>query len=153
LPASSASTPLRICSRASGFRPRTTACTVPSLPIGTADGTSGTLMAGERPQGANLRLGRWYNGGRQNLTGSLDAVLSVREPNLHPQAVPDCPQPRYRFEPGEFRDNCDVFHFWSPHPGGANFLFTDRSVRFLACTDAPLMPALASRAGGEVVSE
>jgi prepilin-type processing-associated H-X9-DG protein len=45
-----------------------------------------------------------------------------------------------------------MFHFWSLHDGGAHFLFADGSVRFLAYAVAPLMPALASRAGGEPAS-
>ena len=45
-----------------------------------------------------------------------------------------------------------MFHFWSPHPGGAHFAFCDGSVRFLAYSADPMMPALASRAGGEVVT-
>jgi prepilin-type processing-associated H-X9-DG protein len=44
-----------------------------------------------------------------------------------------------------------MFHFWSPNPGGANFAFCDGSVRFLAYSADPIMPALASRAGGEPV--
>ena len=45
-----------------------------------------------------------------------------------------------------------MFHFWSPHPGGANFAFADGSVRFLRYSADSIMPALATRAGGEVVS-
>ena len=45
-----------------------------------------------------------------------------------------------------------MFYFWSPHSGGAHFLFADGSVRFFNYSAAPLLPALASRAGGEVVS-
>jgi len=45
-----------------------------------------------------------------------------------------------------------MFHFWSPHPGGAHFVFADATVRFLDYSAAPIMPALASRAGGEAVS-
>jgi prepilin-type processing-associated H-X9-DG protein len=44
-----------------------------------------------------------------------------------------------------------MFHFWSPHAGGANFLWADGSVRFLRYDAKPLMPALATRNGGEVV--
>jgi prepilin-type processing-associated H-X9-DG protein len=45
-----------------------------------------------------------------------------------------------------------MFHFWSPHPGGANFAIADGSVRFIAYTANDIMPALASRAGGEAVT-
>jgi prepilin-type processing-associated H-X9-DG protein len=45
-----------------------------------------------------------------------------------------------------------VFHFWSLHIGGANFVFADGSVHFLPYSAAPILPALASRDGGEVVS-
>jgi prepilin-type processing-associated H-X9-DG protein len=44
-----------------------------------------------------------------------------------------------------------MFHFWSLHPGGANFALCDGSVRFLAYSADNVMPALASRAGGEAV--
>ena len=44
-----------------------------------------------------------------------------------------------------------MFHFWSLHTGGANFLLADASVQFLTYSAAPLLPALASRAGGEDV--
>jgi prepilin-type processing-associated H-X9-DG protein len=56
-----------------------------------------------------------------------------------------------QFRPG--RGNfCDVHHFWSQHPGGANWLFADGAVRFLAYASAKFIPALATRAGEEVVS-
>jgi prepilin-type processing-associated H-X9-DG protein len=46
---------------------------------------------------------------------------------------------------------CDVNHFWSMHIGGANFGFADGSVRFLSYEANTILPALATRAGGEVV--
>jgi prepilin-type processing-associated H-X9-DG protein len=57
-----------------------------------------------------------------------------------------------KFAPGSFSNPCDMFHFWSPHAGGAHFLFADGSVHFLNYSAAPLLPALASRAGGEPAS-
>jgi prepilin-type processing-associated H-X9-DG protein len=47
---------------------------------------------------------------------------------------------------------CDALHFWSLHSGGANFAFADGSVRFLRYSADDVMPALATRAGGEVVA-
>lgn len=44
---------------------------------------------------------------------------------------------------------CDVFHFWSPHSSGANFLFADGTVRFLGYDAVDVLPALATRAGGD----
>jgi prepilin-type processing-associated H-X9-DG protein len=42
---------------------------------------------------------------------------------------------------------------YSFHPGGANFVFADGSVRFLkAGIDIRVLAALVTRAGGEVVS-
>jgi prepilin-type processing-associated H-X9-DG protein len=52
---------------------------------------------------------------------------------------------------GRVDDSCDYNHFWSLHPNGANFLFGDGSVRFLPYTAQAILPALATRSGGEVV--
>jgi prepilin-type processing-associated H-X9-DG protein len=57
-----------------------------------------------------------------------------------------------RYFYGRIDNPCDRFHYWSLHPGGANFIFADGSVRFLAYTADPILGALATRAGGEVVT-
>ena len=43
-------------------------------------------------------------------------------------------------------NQCDMFHFWSLHAGGANFVFVDAHVQFIAYSAAKVMPALATRA-------
>ncbi|HEV2947513.1 MAG TPA: H-X9-DG-CTERM domain-containing protein [Gemmataceae bacterium] len=63
-----------------------------------------------------------------------------------------CPPGPYEFGPGKVDNQCDVFHYWSLHRGGANFLMVDGSVHFIHYSAAPLMPALATRSGREVVS-
>jgi prepilin-type processing-associated H-X9-DG protein len=42
-----------------------------------------------------------------------------------------------------------MFHFWSVHIRGAHFLFGDGSVRFLPYSADAVLPALATRSGGE----
>lgn len=119
-----------------------------------ADGTSNTLLFGERPPSADFQFGWWYAGIGQRFTGSGDMALGVREPNLQPiTSGSACGPGDYPFMPADgFDDPCGMFHFWSPHPGGANFALCDGSVRFLTYSVDPIMPALATRAGGEVVS-
>jgi prepilin-type processing-associated H-X9-DG protein len=118
------------------------------------DGTSATLLLGERPPSADFQFGWWYAGVGQRLTGSADMILTVREPNLQPiMSGSTCGPGNYPFMPAEgFDDQCGMFHFWSPHSGGANFAFCDGSVRFLSYSADPIMPALATRAGGEPVT-
>jgi len=114
------------------------------------DGTAYTLAAGERPPSADLWYGWWYASYGQAGTGSGDMLLGVQEKNAGGPYVADCPPGPYSFGPGRFDNQCDLFHFYSPHPGnGANFLFCDGSVNFLNYAGASLLPALASRAGGE----
>jgi prepilin-type processing-associated H-X9-DG protein len=113
------------------------------------DGASQTLLAGERPPSPDVHFGWWYAGiGMSNLDGTADSVMAVREYNRTFRA-PTCPDGPYHFKPGDPDDMCDTFHFWSRHPGGAHFLFADGSVRFLAYSADPVLPALATRAGGE----
>ena len=99
-------------------------------------------------------LGWWYAGWGQAQSGSVDIVLGVSEVNSGDGflgAAANCWRGPYFFSPGSVQNMCDPFHFWSLHPGGANFLFCDGSIRFLAYAQAPIMSALATRAGGEVV--
>jgi prepilin-type N-terminal cleavage/methylation domain-containing protein/prepilin-type processing-associated H-X9-DG protein len=113
------------------------------------DGTSQTLLVGERPPSADFRLGWWYRGWGQAQDGSAEMLLGAREWNT---SRPSCPPGPYQFGPGRIDHLCDAFHFWSLHPGGANFLFADGSVHFLAYSADPVLPALATRAGGEAVA-
>ena len=62
-----------------------------------------------------------------------------------------CPPGPYTFVRGDLKNPCDTFHYWSLHPGGANFAFADGSVRFLSYSADAILPALSTRAGGESV--
>ncbi len=116
-----------------------------------SDGTSNTVIVGERPPSPDFWYGWWYAGYGQSGTGSADMLLGVRELNLGGGYVSSCPPGPYHFVPGSIKQQSDLFHFWSLHPGGAYFLFGDGSVRFLTYDADPILPALATRAGGEAV--
>ena len=113
-----------------------------------SDGTSSTLLVGERPPSKDMVFGWWYAGWGQNQDGDADMLMGVRAKNASSYA-PSCSSGPYAFRPGKFDDLCSTFHFWSPHTGGANFAFADGSVRFLSYSADSIMPALASRSGGE----
>lgn len=116
------------------------------------DGMSTTLLVGERPPSADFQFGWWYAGLGQRFSGSGDMILGVEEPNLLPVTQGSCAPGTYKFGPDTVSNQCAMFHYWSPHTGGANFLFADGSVHFLSYGAAGLLPALASRAGGEAVA-
>lgn len=107
------------------------------------DGTSNTLMLGERPPspGNSLEWGWWA-------WTVYDAALTVRDERVYIDST--CPSPSL-YATGSLEGSCDVHHFWSFHPGGANWLFGDGSVRFLSYGAAPVLPALSTRASGEPV--
>jgi len=121
--------------------------------LAITDGTSNTLMIGERPPSADFQFGWWYAGVGQQVSGSADQILGVREQNLQPiVSGSTCGPGAYPFRASRLNDPCGMFHFWSQHPGGANFAFADGSVRQIGYSANDLMPALATRAGGEVAN-
>ncbi|HEY8504568.1 MAG TPA: DUF1559 domain-containing protein [Gemmataceae bacterium] len=115
---------------------------------GIRDGTSNTLLVGERPPSSDLVYGWWFAGsGPEPRFGTTDVVLGVNE---KPQ--PDSPPERFR--PGALNDPDleHAWHFWSLHTGGGQFLMADGSARFFSYSSAELLRALATRAGGEAAS-
>jgi prepilin-type N-terminal cleavage/methylation domain-containing protein/prepilin-type processing-associated H-X9-DG protein len=131
-----------------------------------SDGTSNTLMIGERPPSGDWFFGWWFAGAGyysptldpafpQNGTG--DVVLGTADTDFPPALAISfnggyqCAANKYLFGPGKISENCDMAHFWSLHSGGANFANADGSVRFLSYSvDPTVMKALGTRAGGEV---
>ena len=106
------------------------------------DGTSNTALRGERPPSPAPDLD-WGWCAWSAYDSSL-AVVDYR--NL---IYPNCAVPSV-YGPGKLDDGCSAQHFWSQHPGGANWLFADGSVRFLPYSAQRILPALATRDGGEV---
>ena len=115
------------------------------------DGTTQTLIVGERPPSDDNFFGWWYAGVGQRFDGCADAYLGVRQTN-YTYRLPNCPRGPYHFVAGGAPDSCDALHYWSQHPGGANFVFADGSLHFLLYSADDILPALSTRAGGEVVS-
>ncbi len=107
------------------------------------DGTSSTLLIGERPPSANLDLGWWYAGWGQRQNGDAEFVLGART-RCYNRYAATCDEGPYHFTPGAFNNPCDAFHFWSPHTG-ANFAFADGSARFLRYSANDILPALTTR--------
>jgi prepilin-type N-terminal cleavage/methylation domain-containing protein/prepilin-type processing-associated H-X9-DG protein len=108
------------------------------------DGTSNTVMVAERPADKSTGWGWWTYGA---FDSSLATVV-----NMNLTASLGCPLPGV-YSRGSLADECSVTHFWSLHVGGGHFLFADGSVRPLAYSAAAILPALSTRAGGEVITE
>ena len=106
-------------------------------------------MAGERPPSADFQFGWWYAGAGQRFTGSADMILGVEEENILLVTAGSCAPGVYKFGPGSLANQCDMFHFWSPHTGGANWVFADGSVHFIPYSADSVLPALATYAGKE----
>lgn len=117
------------------------------------DGLSNTIMIGERPPPRALNAGQWYSSyltGKTSLANGPNDRLLMAEPGAN--ETRDVCNRTYYYGRGSIDNTCDRFHFWSLHPGGANFTFGDASVRFLSYDIGIITSlALASRNGGEVI--
>jgi prepilin-type processing-associated H-X9-DG protein len=108
------------------------------------DGTSQTVMVGERPPASSTSWGWWT-------WGPYDSALGVQNACPDPHGT-SCPLPQL-YGPGRPGVECDALHYWSLHPGGSNWLFADGSTKFMAYSARAILPSLATRAKGEVVVE
>lgn len=145
-----------------------------------SDGTSNTLLIGEHPPANTLLLGWWFDGAGYDNAGTGEVTMDtqgwsspttlyyaevaytnelpcVRAGTVSPftgntigtYAGTD---PYAGLEPGDIYDFCHEGHYWSLHPGGANFAFADGGVRFLTFGTSPSnFKAMSSRNGGENV--
>jgi len=113
------------------------------------DGTSNTLMVGERPPSNDLFYGWWFAGAGWDGSGVGDVILGAREYNYASSL--GCPSSKVGFQPGNVAVACDQVHFWSLHTGGGNFAMGDGSVRFYTYSANSVLPQLSTRSAGEVI--
>jgi prepilin-type N-terminal cleavage/methylation domain-containing protein/prepilin-type processing-associated H-X9-DG protein len=114
------------------------------------DGTSQTFMVGERSQ--NLSRGTW-TGAVTNAAVPLVALQA--EAGLDPEGggALVLSHTGEGHGPNSPSGLAHGDQYWSLHPGGANFLFADGSVRFIKeQVGFTIFQALATRRGGEVLS-
>ena len=125
------------------------------------DGTSNTLMVGEAARFKN-DPDQWMNHWNRALyySSALNRVtrhqgLASTTPKLNANLrIPDQPWPNpYTWANDPRNQTMGQFGFRSQHPGGANFVFGDGSVRFLKDTiNSAVYRAVSTRNVGEVVS-
>ena len=121
----------------------------PSLDL-ISDGTSNTVVVGERPPPNPPLAGWWYP--RTYIDGITcfgpNNIIFLGTKLMNCDA---CVVASPYLGPGRLDNPCDRYHLWSLHPGGANFLFADGSVRFLPYSANSIVPALVTVNGGEQV--
>jgi prepilin-type N-terminal cleavage/methylation domain-containing protein len=111
------------------------------------DGTSHTLLVGERPvvdffstTGGNLGDFGWWAAG-----AGFDWPPCGRGDNILDSSE--------GLRAGDVESHADVFHWWSYHNDGAHFVFVDGGARMLSYSiDYSVLLALSSRNGGELVN-
>jgi len=115
------------------------------------DGSSNTLIIGEKPPSQDSVFGWWYAGcGEAPQLGATDVVLGVNERHTATGIPETYRAGRLQQQPND----PDHWHYWSIHSGGATFLYADGAARFLTynAQNNGLIKALSTYNGGEPVS-
>lgn len=117
--------------------------------VDVKDGTTYTVMMGERPPPPDNFWGWWgYTPSDTQLGTASTAQYYLQDEFGNP-----CPTGPQRFQPGRFDNPCDTSHFWSLHSGGGNWLLGDGSVRFMFYTASPILLQMATRADNDGPTE
>ncbi len=118
------------------------------------DGSSNTLMVGERPPNPDLVWGEHTYSDYDTILAAKNTVLLGAPYDGSMNAAPYSCSTKvpFYFALGDVNDNCDMYRFWSHHPGGAHWLFADGSSRFMSyAAGVPIIPQMATRNGNETV--
>jgi prepilin-type N-terminal cleavage/methylation domain-containing protein/prepilin-type processing-associated H-X9-DG protein len=107
-----------------------------------SDGTSNTIMVGERPPSHDLYWGWWAYSDSDNI---------LAHPNRETFTVSGC-NGNELFRPDVATRPGAACHYWSMHAGGANWALADGSVRFIQYSAVATITQMASINGGEVVN-
>jgi prepilin-type N-terminal cleavage/methylation domain-containing protein/prepilin-type processing-associated H-X9-DG protein len=126
-----------------------------------ADGSSNTMMIGERPPTPNRFWGWWsFTGSDTNVpVYRVSLQYNFNDGSWSKNATNQpCPSPA-TFAPHDVNSFCSFNTPSSIHPGGGNFIFADGHVSFLTfaisqphSSGKTIIEALVSRNGGEVVT-
>jgi len=124
-----------------------------------SDGESNTFLLGEHAPSID-RFWGWWDWPTHKDTRVPVRMTSSLYYTTHGNGMPGTCTTPSTFGPSSLRSDCAFNSVNSFHPGGANFLFCDGSVRFLTYTINKLVPgtnytiieALTTRAGAEAVA-
>ena len=127
------------------------------------DGTSNTIMVGERPPNSNLEFGWWFAAYGYDGRGNADCLMTSNDVAVasyfisNYNSAPNQPcngsaATKIGLQPGNPNIGCDAAHYWSFHTGGAQFMMGDGSVRMVTYSNNNIIAALSTRSGGEVTN-
>jgi prepilin-type N-terminal cleavage/methylation domain-containing protein/prepilin-type processing-associated H-X9-DG protein len=133
--------------------PKTPGTTMTSI----TDGTSNTIIIGERPPDHINDWGAWPYGELDSSLGIANGNLFVYTTDGNGNNCPVGPQyPQGPYTQAPFTGaptRCDDNHFWSKHTAGMNVAFADGSIHFLTYNlSTTLWLSLATKNGGEVIN-
>lgn len=110
-----------------------------------SDGTSATLLIGERPCTPGNFWGRWSGPGSGNYCPAAIADAMLPSHDVYGIAG---------LKPSSANDIYAVQHWWSRHAGGAQFLFVDGHAQFLSYSmDHDTLWSLSTRGQGELIGD